>query len=248
MKVVALYSIKGGVGKTAAAVNIAYLAAADRRRTLLCDLDPQAAASFYLRVRPGKESGAKRLIQGGRDLDRQIRESDYPDLHVLPAKLSFRNLDLKLDERKRSRNRLSETLSGFSKEYDLVVIDSPPNITLLSENIMVASDLLLCPVIPTTLSLRTWDQLQRFLDKENLARNEPRAFFSMAERRKKIHAEIIRETVASDSRFLSTQIPMAAAVERMGPKRAPLHAFDQRSPAARAFKELWAEIRDKLLI
>jgi len=246
MKVVALYNIKGGVGKTAAAVNLAYLAAADGRRTLLCDLDPQAAASFYLRVRAGKSHGAKRLIQGGRELDRQIRESDYPRLHVLPAKLGFRNLDLKLDARKRSRSRLSETLADFSNEYDLVIIDSPPNITLLSENIMAAGDLLLCPVIPTTLSLRTWDQLQRFLDKENLSRHEPRAFFSMAERRKKIHADIIRETRESDPRFLRTLIPMAAAVERMGPERAPLPAFDQRSPATRAFRDLWTEIRERL--
>jgi hypothetical protein len=155
------------------------------RRTLLCDLDPQAAASFYLRVRASKAHDAERLIQGGRTLDRQIRESDFPNLHVLPAKMGFRHLGLKLATRKRSRNRLRETFGDFSKIYALVVIDSPPNITLLSENIIASSDLLLCPVIPTTLSLRTWDQLQRFLAKEKISRHEPRTFFPMAERRKK---------------------------------------------------------------
>ncbi len=246
MKVIALYNIKGGVGKTAAAVNLAYLAAAEGRRTLLCDLDPQAAATFYLRVRAGKRHGAKRLIRGGKALDRQIRESDFPALDLLPAKLGFRNLDLKLDARKRSRKRLGESLRTLADAYDLVVIDAPPNITLLSENIIAAADLLLCPVIPTTLSLRTWEQLDRFLRKEKLPRDGLRAFFSMAERRKKLHSATIHETLDSDPRFFSSVIPMSAAVERMGPERAPLFVYDRRSAAARAFQALWTEIRHQL--
>ncbi|MCC5805696.1 MAG: ParA family protein [Opitutales bacterium] len=246
MKVIALYNIKGGVGKTAAAVNLAHLAASGGKRTLLCDLDPQAAATFYLRVRAGKRHSAKRLIRGGGGLDRQIRESDFPGLHLLPAKLGFRNLDLKLDASKRSRKRLAESLRSLADAYDLVVIDAPPNITLLSENVIVAADLLLCPVIPTTLSLRTWDQLDRFLRKEKLPRDGLRAFFSMAERRKKLHASTVHETLDSDPRFFSAVIPMSAAVERMGPERAPLFAYDRRSAAARAFQDLWTEIQHVL--
>ncbi len=246
MKTIALYSIKGGVGKTAAAVNLAHFAAGEGRRTLLCDLDPQAAATFYLRVRAGKEHGAKQLIKGGRRLDRQIRESDYPGLDVLPAKLSFRNLDLKLDASKRSRRRLAESLKEFSGEYDLVIIDAPPNITLLSENIIAASDLILSPVIPTTLSLRTWTQLRDFLARENQPDPPMYAFFSMAERRKKLQSRIMADTRDTDPRFLNTPIPMAAAVERMGQERAPLPAYDRRSPATRAFRDLWTEVNGLL--
>ncbi len=246
MKVIALYNIKGGVGKTAAAVNLAYLAASEGTRTLLCDLDPQAAATYYLRVRAPKRHGSKRLIQGGKALDRQIRESNFPGLDLLPAKMGFRNLDLKLDARKRSRRRLAESLHSLTGAYELVVIDAPPNITLLSENIIEAADLLLCPVIPTTLSLRTWDQLDRFLRKEKLPRDGLRAFFSMAERRKKLHAATIRETLDSDPRFFPSVIPMSAAVERMGPERAPLFVYDKRSVAACAFRGLWDDIQCQL--
>jgi len=242
MKVIALYNIKGGVGKTAAAVNLAYLAASEGRRTLLCDLDPQAAATFYLRVRAPKKHGAKRLIRGGKALDKQIRESDFPGLDLLPAKLGFRNLDLRLNEMKRPRQRLAASLQDLADSYDVVFIDAPPNITLLSENIIHAADLILCPVIPTTLSLRTWDQLNEFMRKQKIPRDNLRAFFSMVERRKTIHSTTMQATLGSDPRFFSSFIPLSAAVERMGPERAPLLAYDTRGAAARAFRELWSEI------
>lgn len=246
MKIIALYHIKGGVGKTAAAVNLAYLASREGKRTLLCDLDPQAAATFYLRVRAAKRHGSKRLIRGGKDLDAQIRESDFPGLDLLPAKLGFRNLDLRLDETKRPRKRLAASLRDLDGKYDVVFIDAPPNITLLSENVLFAADLIVCPLIPTTLSLRTWNQLNGFMRKEKLSREKLRAFFSMAERRKKMHATIMRDTLDTEPRFFSPVVPLSAAVERMGTERAPLFVYDGRCAAARAFRELWTEIRHLL--
>ena len=74
MKIVATYNIKGGVGKTTAAVNLSYLAAADGQRVLLADLDPQGAASFLFRVRPRVKGGGAGLIRGNSDLDKAIRE------------------------------------------------------------------------------------------------------------------------------------------------------------------------------
>jgi len=241
MKVLAVYNIKGGVGKTATSVNLAYLAATAGKRTLLCDLDPQGSSSFYFRVRADKKHGPKRLLQGGKKLDREIRESDYPNLDLLPSAMAYRNLDIELDHSKRSKKRLRETLQTMEDDYDLVVIDAPPNVTLLSENIFRAADVILVPVIPTTLSMLTYQQIITFFKKEGLKAQKLRAFFSMVERRKTMHQETIAQARQDDERFLEPMIPMAAQVEKMGLHREPLLAFDERSPAARAYRELWTD-------
>ncbi|WP_309398167.1 ParA family protein [Cerasicoccus maritimus] len=241
MKVLAVYNIKGGVGKTAAAVNLAFLSAQSGNRTLLCDLDPQGSSSFYFRVRPDKKHGPKKLLQGGKKLDREIRESDYPNLHLLPSAMAYRNLDIELDHSKRSKKRLRESLKSLVGDYDVIVIDSPPNVTLLSENIFRAADVILVPVIPTTLSMLTYGQIIDFFKAEGLKTQKLRAFFSMVERRKKMHQDTMEETRGKDKRFLQPVVPMAAAVEKMGLHREPLLAFDTRSPAAKAYAELWED-------
>ena len=106
MKVLATYNIKGGVGKTATAVNLAYLAAAEGARTLVWDLDPQGAASFYFRVKPKVKGGSEALITGRRALDRAIKGTDYDNLDLIPADFSYRNMDLELGETKKRTRRI----------------------------------------------------------------------------------------------------------------------------------------------
>ena len=158
MKILGVYNIKGGVGKTATAVNIAHLAASSGLRTLIWDLDPQAAATFYLRVKP-KVKGSMKMLRGKRDLDEVIKGSDYANLDLLPADFSYRNMDLLLGDSKKPALQLLKLLRPLAQHYDLVVLDCPPSISLVSENIFRAADALLLPTIPTTLSLRTMEQL-----------------------------------------------------------------------------------------
>ena len=94
MKVLATYNIKGGVGKTATAVNLAYEAASRGNRVLVWDLDPQGAATFYFRVQPKVKGGGKALVSGRRELDEVIKATDYDNLDLVPADFSIRNLDL----------------------------------------------------------------------------------------------------------------------------------------------------------
>jgi len=97
VKILATYNIKGGVGKTATAVNLGYLAARDGYRVLLWDLDPQGAASFLFRIKPRVKGGGKALIRGTKALDAAIKGTDYDGLDLLPADFTYRNLDLLLD-------------------------------------------------------------------------------------------------------------------------------------------------------
>jgi cellulose biosynthesis protein BcsQ len=242
VSIIALYHVKGGVGKTAAAVNLAYLAAQEGSHTLLCDMDPQGSASFYFRIRPSKKHRAGKMLQGGRKITAGLKGTDYDNLDVLPSHISYRNLDIALDGMKRSKRRLKELLAPFEKHYRYIFLDAPPNITLVSENIFNAADLILVPVIPTTLSVLALDKLIDFFKAKSLDRKKIRAFLSMVERRKKMHWEI-REEKLGDKRFLKTTIPYSAVVEKMGIFREPVARFSGNSTAAQAYAELWREIR-----
>ena len=245
MRVIAAYNIKGGVGKTATAVNIAYLAARDGYRVLLWDLDPQAAASFLFRVRPKVKGGGKALIAGKRPVDDAIKATDFDNLDLLPADFTYRHLDLHLDDERKSATRLRSLLLPLRREYDLVVLDCPPSISLLSENVLHAADLLLVPLIPTTLSVRTLDQLTDFIAGFDRRRPKILAFFSMLDRRKRLHREIAEELPAKRDDVAAVAIPALSAIELMSVHRAPVTATAPRSLAARYYNELWREARSR---
>jgi cellulose biosynthesis protein BcsQ len=244
MKIIGVYNIKGGVGKTATAVNIAHLAAKSGLRTLIWDLDPQAAATFYLRIKP-KVKRSNKLLRGKGGLDDVVKGSDYPNLDLLPADFSYRNMDLVLGENKKPTLRLLKLLRPLSEKYDLVVLDCPPSISLVSENIFRAADALLLPTIPTTLSLRTMQQLLDFMEGRRLM-TPVYAFYSMVDRRKRLHQDVIAGPCDPRCTVLRTLIPYATEVERMGIERRPVTDYVPRSPAGVAYEALWDEARAKV--
>jgi chromosome partitioning protein len=242
MKIVALYSIKGGVGKTSSAVNLAFISASKGYRTLVWDLDPQGASSYYFRIKPKVKGGSKDLIAGKRELDGLIKGTDFENLDLLPSDFSFRNLDLVLDAKKKPTHQLKKLLKPLAAEYDFIFLDCPPNISLLSEAVFEASDILLSPIIPTTLSLRTLEQLKEFIEDNKLHNLALIPFFSMADRRKKMHKDIMENLVRSHPEILHTAIPYASDIERMGLERMPLGGFTKKSQSTDAYNELWLEL------
>jgi len=243
MKVIATYNIKGGVGKTASAVNLGYLAARDGFRTLVWDLDPQGAATFYFRIRPRIKGGGKKLISGKLDLDQLIRATDFNNLDLLPADFSYRHMDRHLGRSASPLASLARLLLPIEAEYDVLILDCAPSISLVSEAVFVASDVLLVPTIPTILSLRTLEQLGDHLRSRGGRRPVVLPFFCMVDGRKSLHRRIVEDPEASSEAFLNTQIPYSSVVERMGVRRAPLFTYARSSPPSRAYEELWAEVR-----
>jgi chromosome partitioning protein len=247
MKILATYNIKGGVGKTSCAVNLSHLAAREGLRVLLADLDPQAAASYLLRIRPRVKGGGAGLISGSREIDAAIKGTDFPGLDLLPADFTFRNLDLLLGATKKPTRRLARLLRPLGSSYDVVFLDCPPGISLLSESVLHAADTVLVPLIPTTLSLRTLDQLTEFLTGFDGHRPAVIAFCSMLDRRKRLHREIAGQLPRQRADVVDAPIPALSLVEQMAVRRSPVTAFAPRSAAARSYARLWAQVRDRAL-
>jgi chromosome partitioning protein len=272
MRIYASYNIKGGVGKTTTAVNLAYLAAAGGLRTLLWDLDPQGAASYMFRVKPKVKGGGRALITGKRTLDDAIKGTDFDNLDLIPADFTYRNMDLLLDDEDKDKDRdkdrdkdkgkndksdknkdvpggkparrLSKLLAPMEDEYDVVFLDCPPSVSLVSENVLHAADVIVVPLIPTTLSVRTLDQLNDFVDEFQGHRPQLLAFFSMVDRRKKLHREITEKLSTERNEVARTAIPALSLIETMSVERAPVAVFAPASAAAKAYRALWAEVRD----
>ena len=245
MKVLASFSIKGGVGKTTAAVNLAHEAAAVGARVLLWDLDPQGAATYFMRLTPLIKGGAQRLASAKGALEPHLHGTDQPGLHVVPADFSLRYLDIHLGDAKRPRRRITALLDPLADQYDVVILDCPPGITLASESVLRATDFIIVPTIPTTLSRRTLDQLSDFLAD---MRDPPvlLTFASMVDRRKSLHRDVIAGLIATVPGYLPTVIPNASVIERMGVERAAVRMYAPDSPGSVAFHQLWLDIAQRL--
>jgi chromosome partitioning protein len=247
-RVLATYNIKGGVGKTSAAVNLSYLASHEGLRTLLWDLDPQGGSTYLFRVKPKVRGGGEKLVRLKSDVEKLIKGTDHPGLDLLPADFSYRHMDLALDRFKKPTRRLARVLKPLEDEYDWVFLDCPPSISLVSESVFEAANVVLVPIVPATLSSRTIEQLDAVVADARKGKGgvQVLAFFSMVDRRKKLHHEVMERLRAERSDVLDTAIPASADVERMGVKRDAIGVFAPRGRAAPAYEALWQEVRARV--
>lgn len=246
MFVISLYNLKGGVGKTSSCVNLAYMAARDGYNTLLWDLDPQGAASFYYKAEPKQKSTARKLLQHDISLDDAILATNYPGLDIIPADISARKFDMLLKDTKKSKKQLKTLLKEVSGDYDFVFIDCPPAFSLLADNVFHASDIVLMPVIPTTLSVRTYYMVKRYFEDQGFGVEQLTCFFTMADMRRNMHKDVMDE-LYKDKRFFEHYIPALSDVEKMGVELAPLEVFAPSCYANTCYRALWNEIKDGIL-
>lgn len=242
MNITAVTNIKGGVGKTTTAVNLAYLAASLGCRTLLWDLDPQGAATWTLQAAANERASARKLVAGKRELPELIVPTPHRHLDLLPADFSYRHFDVHLSERKHPTERLLKMTMVLREHYDFLFLDCPPGISLLTENVLRAADALVVPMQPAPLSVRMLSRLQEFIAREGWDDVELLPFFSMVDRRRSLHVDVINATRSGFPVTLATEIPYWSEIERMSVRRAPLPAYAPRSAAAQLYAQLLAEM------
>lgn len=246
MKVVALHNLKGGVGKTSAAVNLAREANRDGLPVLLWDLDAQGAATWVLGGESGLGKKVSKLLSGKSPLGERVQHTPWERFDLLPADIRLRELDRLLDDNASGDKHLKKLIEPFGEEYALMILDCPPGLSTLADQLIRAADRILVPTIPSPLSVQAFSRMLEHLDLKKRQRERLSPFFNLVDRRRKLHAEWLESPPAAIGKPMENWIPYASDVERMSLECRPLADLVPRGRATLAYRRLWRELRRDL--
>ncbi|MBR2680818.1 MAG: ParA family protein [Exiguobacterium sp.] len=248
-KVICVTNQKGGVGKTTTAVNLSYYLAKDKFKTLLIDFDPQGNATSGLGIEKNDGLGdtMTNVILGTAKLDSAIKPTKYKHFDLAPATPELANAEVEITSQARKFTRLRDAVRAVENNYDYIIIDLPPSLSLLTVNGMIASHYLLLPVQTEFYALEGVAQLLESM-KLVMKQANPNlrllgVLATMYDKRTSLSTQVYNEIKKYfKSLTFETTIPRNVRVAEAPSHGVPVGVYDKFSKGAKAYKSFTKEV------